>query len=70
MSVTLMLRPSPISVSMAGTPSLVAGTFTRRLGWAMRSCSWRADCSVAAVSWACAGETSSETKPSSPSLSS
>ena len=55
---------------MAGTPSFVAGTFTSRLGWAMRACRSRADLSVASVSWAWAGETSSETKPSSPSLSS
>ena len=34
-----MLRPSLIMVWMAGTPSLVAGTFTNRLGCVMRSCS-------------------------------
>ncbi len=55
---------------MAGMPWRVAGTLTRRLGWAMRPCSSRADDTVSSVSCAWAGETSSETKPSSPSLSS
>ena len=45
-----MLWPSPIRVSMAGTPSFVAGTLTRRLGWAMRWCRLRADVSVSSVS--------------------
>ena len=70
MSVTLMLRPSPISVSIAGTPASVAGTFTKRLGCAMVSCSCRASRTVPSVSCARAGETSKETNPSSPSLSS
>ena len=61
MRVTLMLWPSPISVRIAGTPSRVAGTFTRRFGSAMRSCSWRAACTVPSVSWARAGDTSRET---------
>ena len=65
-----MLLPSPIRVSIAGTPSLVAGTFTNRFGWAMRSWKRRASRTVPSVSWARAGETSRETKPSSPSLSS
>ena len=61
-----MLRPSPMSWRMAGTPSAVAGTLTSRFGSAIRSWSDRADASVAAVSRARAGETSRETKPSPP----
>jgi hypothetical protein len=56
-----MLWPSLIMVLIAGTPSLVAGIFTNRLGWAMRLCNMRASRPVPAVSWARAGETSSET---------
>src|SRR6266511_4220829 len=37
-----MLRTSAVIVSIAGTPWGVAGIFTSRLGWAMRSCRWRA----------------------------
>ncbi len=56
-----MLRPSPISVSMAGMPSRVAGTFTKRLGRAMASWNFRASRTVPSVSWASVGDTSRET---------
>jgi hypothetical protein len=46
---------------MAGMPSLVAGTFTRRLGLAMVSTHIRASSMVACVSVASTGETSTET---------
>ena len=59
--VTLMLLPSPMRVRMAGTPSLVAGTLTNRLGWSIVLCSRRAEATVLSVSWAWAGETSRET---------
>ncbi len=65
-----MLFPSPIIVSIAGTPCCVAGTLTKRFGCAICACSSRADFTVDSVSCAWAGETSSETKPSSWSLSS
>ncbi len=48
----------------------VAGTFTKRLGWSMRWWSMRASRTVPSVSWASAGDTSRDTKPSSRSLSS
>ena len=63
-----MLCPPLIRVLMAGTPSLVPGTLTNRFGLAMRVCSVRASRTVVSVSCARAGETSKETKPSSPSL--
>ncbi len=66
MSVTLMLRPSPIICRMAGTPSGVAGILTNTLGRSMRAWRSRAMATVAAVSWARAGATSTETNPSSP----
>ena len=65
-----MLRPSAIMAAIAGRPSLVAGIFTSRFGWLMRPCRSRADAIVPSVSWARAGETSIDTKPSPPSLSS
>ncbi len=56
-----MLRPSPMSVSIAGTPSRVAGTFTKRFGSAIVSWNRRASRTVPSVSWASAGDTSRET---------
>ena len=56
-----MLLPSPIMVSIAGTPWLVAGTFTNRFGRAMVSWKRRASRTVPWVSWARAGDTSRET---------
>ena len=70
MSVTLMLRPSAIIASMAGTPSGVAGIFTITLGRASRSWSSRAWVIVPSVSAASAGETSMETNPSAPPVAS
>ena len=64
--VTLMLRPSPIIWRMAGTPSGVAGILTSTLGRSMRVCRPRAAAMVPSVSWARAGATSTETKPSAP----
>jgi hypothetical protein len=66
-SVTLMLRPSLIIWRMEGTHSGVAGIFTSTLGWSIRVCSDRAAAMVPSVSWANAGATSTETKPSPPS---
>ena len=43
-----MLNPRPISAAIAGMPSAVAGTFTSRLGRAIRSCS-RAAAAIVAV---------------------
>ena len=68
--VTLMLRPSAIIASMAGTPALVAGILTSRFGAPMRACRSRAAVMVASVSSARSGATSIETNPSAPSLSS
>jgi len=45
-----MLRLSPIMVRMAGTPSAVAGIFTKRLGRLIRSCRARAEVTVPSVS--------------------
>ena len=70
MSVTLMLRPSEIIASMAGTPAAVAGILTNRFGRWMRSCRFRAESMVAAVSAANAGDTSRDTNPSVPPLES
>ena len=61
-----MLRPSLIICRMAGTPSAVAGIFTRRLGRAIASCSRRAEAMVPSVSWARSGATSTLAKPSPP----
>ena len=65
-SVTLMLRPSLIICLMAGTHSGVAGILTSTLGWSMREWRDRAAVMVPSVSWARAGATSTETKPSPP----
>ena len=65
-----MLRPSATMASMAGTPAVVAGILTSRLGSPMRSCSPRAASMVARVSSASSGATSIETNPSAPSLAS
>ena len=59
-----MLRPSAIIAWIAGTPSAVAGIFTKRLGSSIRSCSRRAATTVASVSRASSGATSTDTKPS------
>ncbi len=61
-----MLRPSAVIASIAGMPSGVAGIFTSRLGWVMRSCRSRAAAMVALVSRASSGATSMDTKPSVP----
>ena len=53
---------------MASTPGLVAGTFTSRLARSTRLTHWRASAIVASASWASPGLTSTETKPSPPSL--
>ena len=66
MSVTLMLRPSAIIASIAGTPSGVAGIFTMTLGRSRRSWSWRAWATVPSVSAASSGDTSMDTNPSAP----
>ena len=66
MSVTLMLRPSPIIVSMAGMPSGVAGIFTITVCRSRRSWSSRAWAIVPSVSAASCGDTSMETNPSAP----
>lgn len=70
MRVMLMLRPSAIIASMAGTPSAVAGIFTMRLGSSIRAWSRRAAAIVAAVSRASSGATSTDTKPSAPPVAS
>ena len=70
MRVMLMLRPSAIIAWMAGTPSAVAGIFTKRLGSSMRAWSRRAAAIVAGVSRASSGATSTDTKPSVPPLAS
>ena len=56
-----MLRDSETIWRMAGMPSTVAGIFTYRFGWAMRSQSSRAWAWVESVSRANAGLTSTET---------
>ena len=68
MSVTLMLRPSAIISSMAGTPAAVAGIFTIRLARCRVVCRWRAAAEVALVLSASSGDTSNETYPSTPAL--
>ena len=65
-----MLRPSAIIWRMAGTPSFVAGIFTKTLGSAMRWWRERASAIVPSVSLAREGATSADTKPSSPPLAS
>ena len=65
-----MLRPSAIIAWMAGTPSVVAGILTKRLGSSMRAWSWRAAAIVAGVSRASSGATSTDTNPSAPPLAS
>ncbi len=67
---TLVLRPSAIIAWMAGTPSPVAGILTNRFGSAIRWCSLRAAATVASVSRASSGATSTETNPSVPPLAS
>jgi hypothetical protein len=63
-----MDRPSLIIWRMAGRPGLVPGIFTYRLGWPIVSLRWRASATVASVSNAAPGDTSTDTKPSTPSL--
>ncbi len=69
-SVTLTLTPCAVSARMAGMPSGVAGTLIMTLGrptrWARRSPSE----TVFSVLVASSGSTSSETRPSTPSLDS
>ena len=69
-NVTLVLRPSLIICSIAGTPSAVAGIFTNTFGRLIRSCRYRADSIVPGVSRARSGATSTDAKPSPPSLAS
>ena len=65
-----MLTPSPMSRSTAGTPSGVPGTFTMTLGRSEAAKSRWASATVRSVSWARVGLTSSDAKPSAPSVAS
>jgi hypothetical protein len=67
MSVTLIEIPSPIRRLTAGIPSAVAGTLTSRLGRSIRFTHSRASATVASVSRASSGSTSTDTNPSAPS---
>jgi hypothetical protein len=60
------LIPLAIASSIAGTPSSVPGILIIRLGRSTRCQKSRAWASVASVSCAKAGSTSSDTKPSAP----
>ena len=66
----MTLRPSLIICRMAGRPAAVPGIFTYRLGSSMSSLRWRAAAIVPSVSLASEGATSTDTKPSTPSLAS
>src|SRR5918912_896187 len=66
----LMFSPSERASSIAGTPSSVPGILIIRFGRSTRRQNSRACSSVASVSWARAGSTSSDTKPSPPCCSS
>src|SRR5690625_4923487 len=68
MSVTLTLMPSAIAAVIAGSPSGVAGIFTRRLGRSTSCHSSRAWARVPSVSCARYGSTSMDTRPSTPSV--
>ena len=65
-----MFTPEATDSSIAPTPSSVPGIFTIRLGRSTRPQKSRACSVVLPVSWATAGSTSSDTKPSAPPASS
>ena len=60
--------PAKMASSMAGMPSGVPGILMNRLGRPARACSSLATASVVLVSRASSGDTSSDTKPSTPSV--
>jgi hypothetical protein len=62
--------PSESVCSMAGTPAIVAGILMNRLGRSTSHHSARASATVRSLSWARAGATSIDTRPSTPSLAS
>ncbi len=66
MRVTLTLMPRAVSSVMASRPSTVAGTLIMTLGRLTVSHSIRPCSIVPWVSWASAGSTSIETRPSRP----
>src|SRR5262249_55599464 len=68
--VTLTGIPEKIASSIAGRPSFVPGILIKRLGRAARANRSLAAARVLAVSWARVGDTSSETHPSTPFVSS
>src|SRR6185312_16390816 len=68
--VTLTGMPENIASSIAGRPSLVPGILIRRLGRAARANRSLAAESVLAVSCASVGDTSNDTHPSTPFVSS
>ena len=63
-----MEMPSAMRRRIAGSPSIVAGTFTSRLGRSIRFTHSRASATVPSVSWASVGVTSTDTNPSRPSV--
>jgi hypothetical protein len=65
-SVTFTLTPSASTLVMAGMPSTVAGIFTIRLGRSTVFHRSSASATVASVSPARRGSTSSDTRPSTP----
>jgi hypothetical protein len=65
-SVTLTLMPSASTRVIAGRPSGVAGILIIRLGRSTVFHRSTASVTVASVSWALPGSTSSETRPSLP----
>ena len=67
-SVTLMLIPSEMHCVIAGSPSRVAGILISRFGRSTIHHSARASAMVFSVSLARRGSTSSDTRPSSPSV--
>ena len=69
-SVTLTEMPAAMVSVMAGQPSLVPGILMRRLGWSTIRQSSAASLTVSPVSWAKPGDTSIETRPSTPSVAS
>ena len=65
-SVTFTGTPAKVASSMAGSPSFVPGILMWRLGRPARAKSSFAAFTVSAVSWARRGDTSRDTKPSTP----
>ena len=67
-SVTFTLIPSAMACVIAGSPSMVAGILMNRFGRSTIHHSARASAIVAAVFLASLGSTSSDTRPSRPSV--